>query len=96
MFYILYQNYKVIKNLKKCIVPKSKKTKPTKIIDYLDLSEVNYESKGIESAIKILDNGIKKYPNEVKLHYQKIKLYFLDNQQSKIQEILKFIEANFK
>ena len=73
-----------------------KKAKLANIKDYIDLSEINYELKGLDSAIKIIDNGLKKFPYESKLYYQKTKLYFLANQQEKIQESNQIIEAIFK
>ena len=73
-----------------------KKYKPNKIEEYLDLSQVYYEINGFDSALKILDKGIKKYPQEPMLYTQKIKFYYLENNQEKIQETLSIMEEIFK
>ena len=95
--YNLYNIYKKqgedIKMLSDCA--NIKKIKPRTIADYLDLSEILYEQKGIESAVKLLDNGIKKFPDEYKLYLQKIKLFSLNQDKSEIQAILDIMQNQF-
>lgn len=69
-----------------------KKTKPATIEDYIDLAEINYENFGLTSAIKILDNGIKKNPKEAKLYFEKIKYYYLQNENKKINSVIEIMQ----
>ncbi len=66
-----------------------KKEKPNLENDYLDLSEFYFEEYNLSQAIKIIDEGLKKYPSSTKLFSQKIKFYYLSGNGEKIKNILK-------
>lgn len=87
--YILYNLYKIQGNEKEALLQYNllKKTKAITISDYIDLSEFYFEENGIKNAIKILDEGLKKYPNSSELFSQKIKLYYLANDNEKLKEL---------
>ena len=95
--YNLYIIYKLQGNEKLTLSYKEqiKKTKPTAIQDYIDLSEIYFDQSNYEKAFKFLDKGIKKHPNSFKLYSQKAKLYTKLNKpiQSK-QVIEKFSKVN--
>lgn len=65
-----------------------KKFKPEKPEDYILLSEIDFEEKGLEAAIKTLDNTIKKFPDSYRLYAEKMKLYFISGNPEKLQETI--------
>ncbi len=96
--YILYKLYKLQGNEKQASsqLKELKKIKPKTLIDYLDLSEVQFEEKGIEFGIKTLNNGIKKYPDTKKLYEKKLEFYFIDQNQEEIKKTIEEMNKAFK
>ena len=72
-----------------------KKAKPSTVRDYLDLSEITEKLEGENSAIRVLDAGIKKHPASAKLYFEKVKLYSLSNNAEKRQEVLDSMKKVF-
>lgn len=68
-----------------------KKTKPTGVQDYIDLSEIFFEENQTDNAIKIINKGIKKYPKEFKLYSQKARIYRLLGKINHSKEIFNTI-----
>jgi predicted Zn-dependent protease len=56
---------------------KIKKSKPENLVDYIDLSEIYLNQKGLEFAIKFLDEAIKKRKFTNQLYAQKLKIKFM-------------------
>ena len=77
--YILYNIYKLQGKEKeaKNEFDKIKKSKPENLVDYIDLSEIYLNQKGLEFAIKFLDEAIKKHKFTNQLYAQKLKIKFM-------------------
>ena len=77
--YILYNIYKLQGKEKeaKNEFAKIKKSKPENLVDYIDLSEIYLNQKGLEFAIKFLDEAIKKHKFTNQLYAQKLKIKFM-------------------
>ena len=93
--YNLYQIYKLEGNDKKAsiVYNRIKSSKYNSLKEIGILSEIMYEQEGLESAIKLLDKMIKKSP-DVELYFQKIKIYSLNNDETKIKEVLSALSKN--
>ena len=72
-----------------------KKIKPATPEEYIDLSEIIFETENINSAIKILDNAIKRFPNHYELFSQKIKLYYLAGETEKLKETIEKTQKQY-
>jgi len=95
--YNLYILYKLQgdENKARALMAQIKKTKPDKIKEFIDLSEIDFEQKSLEAAVKTLDNGIKKYPDSYELYVQKMKLYFLAQNSEKLKEVIEKTQKLF-
>ncbi len=80
--YNLYIIYKLEGNKEQAseLWKKIKKIKLQTAQDYVDMSEILYEQKGLEVSDKILDEAIKKFPNDYSIKLQKIKLHYIAEQ----------------
>lgn len=94
--YDLYNLYKLTGQDDKAyeLYTEIRRFKPSSVQDFIDLSDAFYEMKGLDSAIKILDIGHRKYPNDKELYFQKIKLYSFANDKEKRFETLKKLKEN--
>ncbi len=95
--YILYILYKLQGDEKNSLsqLAQIKKIKPATPEEYIDLSEIIFETENINSAIKILDNAIKRFPNHYELFSQKIKLYYLAGETEKLKETIEKTQKQY-
>ncbi len=91
--YILYKFYKLnnTKSNEKVItsyLSQLKKAKPITEADFIDLSEFYFDEYGLNSSVKLINDGIKKFPQSTLLYSQKLKLYYLAGEKEKIKELI--------
>ena len=96
--YNLYKLYKLQgnENQASSYLKELKKIKPKSLVDYLDLSEIQFEEKGIEFGIKTLNNGLKEYPNAKELYFKKLEFYFMVNNQDEIKKTIEEMNKAIK
>lgn len=96
--YNLYKLYKLQgnENQASSYLKELKKYKPKSLVDYLDLSEIQFEEKGIEFGIKTLNNGLKEYPNAKELYFKKLEFYFMVNNQDEIKKTIEEMNKAIK
>lgn len=93
--YYMYKYYSIKKDFKKAdnYHLEIKKFRPVSTKDFVNYSEIMNDFKGVDAAVKIVDNGLRKYPNDINLHSQKIKLYALSKNNPKRLEAVKKMQS---
>ncbi len=70
-----------------------KRYKPSTVEEFIDLSDIFYDLRGLDAAMKIVDTGLRKYIDNKRLYFQKIKLYALEGESAKKSETIKKLKS---